>query len=93
MGTLIIFLLVFYFLGLTASQLFNTFHKKAKLEEVNSQIIETKIENEKKRKEVELLNNPRYLEILARRNLGMVRTDSQAEDDDEDDSQTEEKQD
>ncbi len=71
---LILVILVLYFSGLFINQLLKVNHLEAALSELKEEIARAEKENDNLLEEVELLHNPEYIEILARKELGLIKT-------------------
>lgn len=67
-------LLVLYFSGLFINQQLKVTSMDAQLSDLKEDIKIAENEKDKLLKEVELLHNPEYIEILARKELGLIKT-------------------
>ena len=71
--TAIIFLLALYFIWTFISQQIMISKKNKEISELQMQIESIEAESQRLSKEVEDLNNPEYIEKIARERLGLVR--------------------
>ncbi|UNC90711.1 FtsB family cell division protein [Candidatus Contubernalis alkaliaceticus] len=70
----VFFLLVLYFSGLFINQHLKVLSMDAQLSALKEDITIAENEKDKLLKEVELLHNPEYIEILARKELGLIKS-------------------
>lgn len=71
---LVLFILVIYFSGLFINQQMKLNSLEASLMDLKEEINAAENENDNLLKEVELLHNPEYIEILARKELGLIKS-------------------